>query len=297
MILAQISDPHIVAPGKLFRGPVQGTAPEAERIVVEFDTAPYLMRAVAALSALAPRPDVVVVTGDLVDHGEPAEYEHLRALLAPLAMPVFVIPGNHDAREPLRAAFRGDGYLPAAGWLQYAVEDYPLRLVALDTLIEGQPGGTLCAERLGWLDRILAARPNRPTAILMHHPPFATGITYMDRCRLDSSAALADIVARHPQVERILCGHLHRAIDRRFAGSVAGTAPATAHQIRLNLVPEARLNFVFEPPGYQLHLWHDHASLVTHTALFGDWPPPSLPRGLERMAQASGPEANGPGTR
>src|SRR5713226_1716145 len=162
MILAQLSDPHIVAAGKLFRCPMQGTAPDAERASFEFDTAPYLARAVASLNALVPRPDVTVVTGDLVDHGEPNEYEQLRYLLAPLAMPVFVIPGNHDAREPLRDAFHSDGYFPAEGYLQYTVEDYPLRLVALDTLIPGRHNGSLCAERLAWLDAALAAQPTRP---------------------------------------------------------------------------------------------------------------------------------------
>ncbi|HEX3536459.1 MAG TPA: phosphodiesterase [Stellaceae bacterium] len=276
MIVAQISDTHIVAPGKLFRCPVQGMAPDAERTSVEFDTAPYLARVVARLNELAPQPDVTVVTGDLVDHGEAEEYAHLRELLAPLRMPVFVIPGNHDAREPLRFAFGGDGYLPQGEFLQYAVEDYPLRLVALDTLIPGQHGGSLCAARLGWLDRSLAAQPNRPTVVLMHHPPFATGITYMDGYGFDNIAGLAEIVARHPQVERILCGHLHRAIDRRFAGTVAGTAPSTAHQIRLTLVPDARISFIFEPAGYQLHLWdEDQSGLVTHTCVLGDWSGPT----------------------
>jgi 3',5'-cyclic AMP phosphodiesterase CpdA len=274
MILAQITDTHIVAPGTLFRCPVQGTAPDAERVSREIDTAQSLAQAVAALNALVPRPDVAVVTGDLVDHGEPAEYDHLRQLLSPLQMPVFVIPGNHDAREPLREAFRGDGYFPAEGYLQYTVEDYPLRLVALDTLIPGQHGGMLCAERLGWLDAALAQQPLRPTAILMHHPPFATGITYMDNYGFDNAAGLAEVVGRHPQVERILCGHLHRTIDRRFAGTVAGTAPSTAHQIRLNLVPDPRISFIFEPPGYQLHLWQAEIGLVTHTAVFGDWSGP-----------------------
>jgi Icc protein len=275
MILAQITDTHIVAPAMLFRCPVQGTAPDAERVYREFDTAAYLARAVAALNALVPRPDVVVVTGDLVDHGEPAEYQQLRRLLAPLQMPVFVIPGNHDAREPLREAFRDGGYLPADGYLQYTIENYPLRLVALDTLIPGKHNGMLCAERLAWLDAALAAQPTRPTAILMHHPPFATGITYMDNYGFANSAELAEIVGRHAQVERILCGHLHRAIDRRFAGTVAGTAPSTAHQIRLNLVPDPRISFTFEPPGYQLHLWQAETGLVTHTAVFDDWSGPS----------------------
>ena len=277
MIIAQISDTHIVAPGKLFRCPVQGTAPDAERVSREFDTAAYLTRAVAALNALVPRPDITVVTGDLVDTGDPAEYERLRAVLRSLAMPFFVIPGNHDSREPLRAAFRADGYLPADGFLQYAVEDYPLRLVALDTVIPGQHSGNLCAERLGWLDRTLADQPDRPTVVLMHHPPFATGITYMDGYGLANVAGLAEVIGRHPQVERILCGHLHRAIDRRFAGTVAGTAPSTAHQVRLNLVPGATISFSFEPPGYQLHVWDAATGLVTHTAPLGDWSGPEGP--------------------
>jgi Icc protein len=260
MIIAQLSDPHIVLPGALLYGRV--------------DTADFLKRAVADVNRLDPPPDIVVITGDLVDKGEPAEYDHLRALLAPLAMPVFVIPGNHDLREPMRAAFAGDGYLPRDGFLQYAVEDLPVRLVALDTLIPGKGGGELCAERLLWLDRTLAAAPTRPTLVIMHHPPFATGIERMDRAGLRDSGAFAAVIARHPQVERILCGHLHRAIDRRFAGTVAGTAPSTAHQIRLDLRSGAPLRIIFEPPGYQLHLWRAGDGLVSHTEIFGDWPGP-----------------------
>ena len=257
MIVIQLSDPHIVAPGELLYGRV--------------DTAEFLARSVAEINRLDPLPDVAVMTGDLVDHGNPAEYSHLRRLLAPLAMPVFVIPGNHDAREPLRAAFAADGYLPADGFLQYAIEDYPVRLVALDTLIPGEAGGLLCSARLAWVDHVLALAPARPVLLMMHHPPFLTGIERMDRAGLQNSEALAAVVARHPQVERILCGHLHRAIDRRFAGTVAGTAPSTAHQLRLNLTAEAPLRFMFEPPGYQLHVWREDSGLVTHTAVFGEW--------------------------
>jgi len=266
MIVAQLSDPHIVEPGKSPRTPA-GFGP--------VDTAGFLSRAVDAINRLDPLPDIAVITGDLVDRGEPAEYEHLRRLIAPLRMPVFVIPGNHDARAPLRAAFGADGYLADDGFIQYAVEEYPLRLVALDTLVAGKHHGELCADRLAWLDRTLAAAPDRPTIVMMHHPPFATGIAYMDKYGFDNPGALAEIIARHSQVERILCGHLHRSIDRRFAGTVAGTAPSTAHQVALNLLPDAPLRFAFEPPGYQLHLWRDGIGLVSHTAVLGDWPSPS----------------------
>ena len=98
----------------------------------------------------------------------------------------------------------------------------------------------------------------------------------MDRAGLNGIPAFAEIIRRHPQVERILCGHLHRAIESRFAGTIAGTAPSTAHQVALDLRPEARLSFTLEPPGYQLHYWREGAGLVTHTANIGDWPGPYL---------------------
>lgn len=260
MLIAQLSDPHVPAPGKLLYGRV--------------DTAAFFARAVHAVAALKPVPDVVVLTGDLVDKGELEEYAHLRQLLAPLSMPVFAIPSNHDDREAFRQAFASDGYLPAEGFLHYAVEDYPLRLIGLDTLIPGQGGGSLCAERLAWLERALAAAPDRPVMILMHHPPFATGIEFMDASSLANPEDFAAVVRRHPQIERISCGHLHRVIQRRFAGTIAGTAPSTAHQFQLNLEPAARLRLMFEPPGYQLHLWRDGDGLVTHTVPLGGWPGP-----------------------
>jgi 3',5'-cyclic-AMP phosphodiesterase len=260
MLIAQISDTHITRPATLLMGVV--------------DTAAAFQRAVAALNRLDPSPDLAVLTGDLVENGEAKEYSYLRELVAPLRMPLFVIPGNHDAREPMREAFIGDGYLSRQGFLSYVIEDYPLRIIALDTLVPGEGGGVLTTDQLRWLDDVLGAAPARPSIIMMHHPPFLTGIRRMDQAGLSDSLAFAEVVRRYPKIERILCGHLHRSIETRFAGTVAGTAPSTAHQIVLDLRPEARLSFAFEPPGYQLHYWREEVGLVTHTAQIGDWPGP-----------------------
>jgi len=273
MLVAQITDPHIIARGKLFHSPHRAIAPDAPPDYSRIDTGVFLRRALATLNGLNPRPDVIVLTGDLTDHGSAEEYDHLREILTTADVPVYLIPGNHDNREELRAAFADDGYFPKDGFLQYTVEHYPLRIVALDTNVPGYHHGELCAERLAWLGATLAAAPTRPTLVIMHHPPFATGIQHMDEAGLRDIPSFAAVIARHNQVERVLCGHLHRTIDRRFACTVAGTAPATAHQLLLDLTPGSRPYFTFEPPGYQLHLWHDGA-LVTHTTTFGDWPGP-----------------------
>jgi 3',5'-cyclic-AMP phosphodiesterase len=261
MLIAQITDFHIKARGKL-----------AYRVV---DTASCLATAVATVAALDPGPDIVVATGDLTDFGRPEEYELLRELLAPLLQPVYLIPGNHDEREAMRHAFGGDGYLPATGFLNYTIEGHPLRLVALDTVIPGEAGGRLCDERLRWLDRTLAAAPEHPTVIIMHHPPFATGINHMDQIGLDGAEKFADVVVRHPQVERVLCGHLHRSIQALIGTRViASTAPSTAHQVALDLRADGPSRFMMEPPGYQLHLWRPETGVVSHTGVIGKFAGP-----------------------
>ena len=199
---------------------------------------------------------MVLATGDLVERGEAGEYERLCQQLEPLRMPVYLVPGNHDDRVMLPRVLDRHRYLPRdGGFIQYTVEDWPVRLVALDTLIPGESGGRLCAERLAWLDARLAEAPGRPTVVFMHHPPFVTGMRKMDEMGLDGTDGLAAVIRRHPQVERIVCGHLHRSIVRRFAGTVACTGPATAHQLALDLGSVPRLATVMEPPACLLHFW------------------------------------------
>jgi len=259
MLIAQISDMHVKPPGEL--------------LYKRIDTAGFLERAVAHVMALDPRPDVVLATGDLVDGGKPEEYVLLRRLLAPLAMPVYLIPGNHDAREAMREVFPDHAYLPRNGFLQYAIEGLPVRLIALDTLVPGKGHGALCEERLGWLEARLG-ESDRPTVLFMHHPPFDCGIDAFDDMKLNQGGdRLAAIVRRHGNVERVMCGHVHRPIQVRWAGSVASIAPSTAHQATLDLRPGVGFSMTMEPPGLALHQWLPGTGLVTHVSYIGDYEP------------------------
>jgi Icc protein len=266
-VLVQLSDPHVVAPGRLLAGRV--------------DTPSLFAQAVAAVLALRPLPAAIVVSGDLVERGTAAEYRHLRALLAPLPGPVWLMPGNHDDRVALRQVFPdhaelaapADGDAALAPFVLWERRLDGLRLLALDTVVPGASHGTLCARRLAWLDRRLRAEPSMPTLVAMHHPPFRTGIAHMDAMGLlKGSDALAALLLQHPQVERVICGHLHRPILRRYAGTLAMTVPSTAHQIVMDLDPAAPAAWRREPPGFAVHAWHDGA-LVTHFAAVGDFGP------------------------
>lgn len=261
MILAHISDIHL--------------RPEGDLAHDVADTAGGLAGAVERLAALDPPPDAVLITGDLVDDPDADSYAQLRRLLDPLRAPVYLIPGNRDDRAALRAAFAEDGYLPENGaFLHYAVADLPVRLLALDTVKQGAKTGEMCAERLAWLKDRLAEAPERPTVIFMHHPPFKTGVPFMDGQDFAGADEFADIVGAHGNVERVLCGHLHRPIQRRFAGTLACVAPSTAFQMPLDLRPGAGLGLVLEPPAGFLHLWSPGIGMVTHTLPLAEHPGP-----------------------
>lgn len=259
MLVAQITDTHIKLPGRL-----------AYRRV---DTAAALKACVRSIMALGPRPDLIVHTGDLVDFGDDTEYAHLRELLAPLAVEIVAIPGNHDARDAMRRAFRDHVHLPEKGFLQFAIQRGPLRIVGLDTLVPGEASGALCADRLAWLEATLAAEPDMPTLVLMHHPPFLTGIAHMDRLGLTGREAFAAIAARHPQIQAILCGHVHRPIHARVGGRSAMICSSPAHQVALDLTDDGPSAFRLEPPGYMLHHWQN-GQLVSHAVALGSWPGP-----------------------
>ena len=262
MLICQLTDLHVRPVGK-----------PANRVI---ETNMFAERAFRVVARLEPSPDVVVITGDLTECGLDEEYAHLNLLLRKhLRMPVFVIPGNHDRRGNFREGLRHlPGVTSDPHYVQYAVEDYPVRLVMLDTLVPGAGHGELRAEQLEFLDRTLRAEPNKPTIIGMHHPPFACGIAHMDRINLHNTPAFTAIIARHRQVGRIICGHHHRAIVAQVAHTIASISPSVAHQVQMTLDPHDPGSFLFEPPAFQLHRWTADTGIVSHTVYVEDFPGP-----------------------
>jgi 3',5'-cyclic AMP phosphodiesterase CpdA len=256
ILIAQISDLHIKPPGRLAYGKV--------------DTAAALTRCVEALNAFAPRPDLVVISGDLADTPTAEEYDYLKRLLAPLEIPFVAIPGNHDSRALMRDAFPQAPF-PAEGALNQLCAVGGLDVVLLDSSVHGKPDGMLEPSTLQWLDATLTGS-DRPALLFLHHPPFRTGIWHMDRQNLLNTGELAAIVGKHPRVRLVAAGHVHRATLTLFAG-VAGTiCPAPNHAVALDLAQLLEPSFRIEPPAFHLHAWFagaGHGDLVTHLVPIG----------------------------
>ncbi|MEL0107310.1 MAG: phosphodiesterase [Rhodospirillaceae bacterium] len=260
MVITQISDMHLRDDG----------IPLKQKV----DTEAALDAAIDHINAWDRVPDAVLATGDLVQKAKRQDYTNFRRKLDRLKAPYYVIPGNHDDRDLMRKTFGDLGYLPEKGkYLQYVIEDFPLRLIALDTLIVGENGGELCAERREWLAQTLSEKPDAPTFIFMHHPPFATGVKFLDKYPFKEAEALEAVVKQNTQVVWVACGHLHRHLQVRWAGTVASIAPSVAYQLPMALAQGASKGFSLEPAGCPIYVWKPETGLVAHMSLIGDFGP------------------------
>ena len=209
MLIAQLSDPHVRPEGVLYQGVVNSNA--------------MFAAAIAHVNALDPRPNLVLLSGDLVDKGTADEYAMLRKLLAVLERPFLVIPGNHDDRD-VTQTFSDHAYLPASGPLNYVAEGYrPVRIAALDVTLPGLHHGTVTVAGAQWLEgraggQFIAADPDHDASAALQ-----SGVPYLDAYLCRDGGRLAEVVARYPAVERIVCGHVHRFMTIRFGGTTLCT--------------------------------------------------------------------------
>jgi 3',5'-cyclic AMP phosphodiesterase CpdA len=246
MRIAHLSDIHLTT-GPLAAGPAEGLA-----------------GAIGRLLRIEPLPDCVVVTGDLTDNGRPDEYAALHTILGRCPVPVHLATGNRDNPTNLVAQFGGTRFLGGGKTTSYVVEYPDATVIVADSHVLGSAAGRLGVDQLDWLDRVLAGRAGVPTFVCLHHPPVPVGIPYLDGIRLADGARLAEVVARHPHVVRILAGHARRTISAPFAGSIVTVAPSTYRQTALHLHDATPPGYLAEPTGFLLHLL-DGQTCVTHS--------------------------------
>lgn len=215
--LVQITDTHVVERGTLLYGMA--------------DTARHLAETVSEINAMRPQPDIVLITGDLVEHPGPKTYSHFKDLIAPLEMPVFLMPGNHDNPEVMSGFFRDTPMFPAGPpHYQYAIEHNPFRILMLNSHYDNSELPYFGARRLEWLEQELAAS-SQPTLIAIHHPPMKTGIGFIDMVGAQWYAGLAETVKRFPHVLKIICGHGHLDLHGRLGTVQVQMVGSIAHQL------------------------------------------------------------------
>ncbi len=258
MLIAQITDIHL--------GFERDNPGEMNRVRLD--------QTLARLASLDPRPELLICSGDLTDRGDQASYERLREALGACPIPYVLAVGNHDLRGPLLTVFPETP--TSGGFVQYVHDQGPLRIVVIDTLEENRHAGAFGPDRARWLDRTLAQAPNRPTLIVLHHPPVVTGIDWMSLVPNESWAPrLTEVVSRHKHVVGAICGHMHRPITAPWAGTILRICPSTAPQVTLDLKPmdlerpDERPLIEEEPPAYALHQWTP-AGLLTFYARVED---------------------------
>jgi 3',5'-cyclic AMP phosphodiesterase CpdA len=235
MIVAQISDTHLCL-----------DCEDAGRRATDFSDT------VADINALDPLPDLVVHTGDVVHNGREDEYRAAAEILARARPPVFAIPGNKDRRAAMRAELsRFARFEAGKPFLDYAVDDFPIPLIALDTLDEAGNKGDFCDARRRRLAAMIAARPAGPVIAFAHHPPFEV-LVGPDRWHFAEQAAadrLTGELLRSGRVAGLFCGHVHRPFEARIGDIQGMVMPCVATTLRRGEYP-AR---VATRPIYYIH--------------------------------------------
>lgn len=226
-LLIQITDTHILPPGKVLYG--------------DIDTALHLRETVKKINRMQPIPDAVIFTGDLVEHGDKASYEYFIELIEPLTMPAWVIPGNHDNPHAMRNIFAGTGYFPVTEpGHQYSIEDLPFRILALNSHCDGTELPAFNEQKLRWLQDQLG-RSKKPVLIAIHHPPMTTGIELIDMGGSDWFQGIKSVLAEYSHVKLVICGHCHIDLCGRIGQVPVYMAPANSHQLiasrGLNIAP------------------------------------------------------------
>lgn len=205
--------------------------------------------------------DALLVTGDIADHGEEAEYEEAARILS-ADFPVLTCPGNHDARPAYRKALLKEA--PDAGPVNRVHHVAGTTILMCDSTIPGRDEGRLDAQTLAWIDTILTALPrDRAALIAFHQPPVALHHPLPDSCMLEEPGPLADLLDAHPQVAAVLTGHAHTAAASTFAARPLITGPATTWTLRMPWEGDAAADRD-QPPGLAFHVLDDDRRLTTH---------------------------------
>lgn len=257
MIIAQISDTHIAL-----------DTPDADQRMRDFAST------IADINALEPQPDVIVHTGDIVHNGRQDEYARAAATLAGARAPVYAMVGNKDNRANLREAFSAGGYLaPDSGFIDYAVDDHPVRLIALDTLSAGSNKGDFCQERVRNLIGMIDAETTKPIAVFTHHPPFEVMVG-PDRLHFESREIMSRLrraLQHSGRVVAVFSGHVHRPAAGHVGGIPATVMTSIATTLRKGAYPaeaEGR-------PIYYLHRFDPVRGFATETRIVGKRPLPA----------------------
>ena len=208
--LVQISDSHLFADR------------EAELLGINTDAS---LAAVLQLLDGRPRPALLLATGDNSQDGSVAAYRRFLEQVQGRGERFVWLPGNHDLPDVMAA-------LSPAGTLVKSLDLGAWRLLLLDSTLPATVAGHLAEAEFDFIERSLRSAPQRPTLLAVHHPPCALGCAWLDDQGIDNGARLLALLADHPQVRLLLCGHIHQQQARQFGPLWLLSVPSTCVQFR-----------------------------------------------------------------
>ena len=261
--ILQISDTHILPEGPLVSN-VLDTASSLEKLIIRINQLRVKHNDI----------ECILVSGDISEDGSSDSYQRFKSIMSLLELPIYVIPGNHDARENMREAFIAENIFTKTGPLNWHKKIGHINLIGLDTLVEGQGGGYLMPESLEYLEKTLNNIKSEPTMLALHHPPFETGIQFMDSIGLKNTNEFKTIISNFNGELRVVCGHIHCMMVANLNNHIAISSPSPSSSFEYDTRSSAPVGFMNEVDGCLLHKWNNGFKTVRVGPLVGSGPFP-----------------------
>ena len=252
MIIAQISDTHLTL-----------DTPDADQRISDFEAV------IADINSLDPAPDVIVHTGDIVHNGLREEYAKAVEIISRSKFPLYALVGNKDDRTEMKSAFSDQGYINRnSEFVDYAVDDGPVRMIMLDTLCIGSNKGDFCEKRADKFNNMIENDIIKPIAVFTHHPPFEVSVG-PEPLHFDDPAAMQRLrrtLQNSGRVKGIFSGHVHRATTGQIDGIPTSVMSAVATPLRWDTYPDAMKT----RPVYQIHRFDEEGAFSSETRIVSD---------------------------
>ena len=238
-LICQLSDIHF--------------ADDFEKLFNQINTAEQFKKTVNFCNNLNPQPDLYIISGDLIQD-KPEYYKNFINIANRFQRPYYLMMGNHDVRNHLQKIITNKNLIDANGYVNFSLNDYPIKIICLDTVIDNMDEGEITLKTMKWLENELNKDLNKPAIIFMHQPPINIGSQIFDNIKCKNGEKFLQLTKKYKNIIRIVFGHVHCKFKKKIGSQKLLSCPSASFQIPISA--QSTDDLQMDNSGYiQLFKW------------------------------------------
>ena len=226
LLFCQISDSHFMNKG--------------QKVFDQIETHSQFARVIEYCKYLDPNPDFFIMSGDLINDNPDYYIDYIK-LCNQLNKPYYLMMGNHDKRKDLKKSIINKDLIDKNGFINFTIDHNFLKIICLDTAIEGSIEGELTEASLIWLEEELKKNLKKNTIIFMHHPPIKIGSALFDHIKCKNGDVFLSLLKKYNNVSKIIFGHVHCIYSKALENLTLISCPSSSFQFPIDAITTKNL--------------------------------------------------------